>query len=125
MSADGLTEKQRQVLELHNEGKNPTEIAEALGISSQGVHGHFRRLRSKGLMPEEPGRRRPTPNGRHPVSADDALEAVRETVRTQRQGLEDRKTAIATEIKALKTQDEEIDQALAALDAMVGTHVTP
>jgi DNA-binding CsgD family transcriptional regulator len=40
-----LTERQRDVLRLVREGKSPTEIGKELSISSQGVHGHMRRLR--------------------------------------------------------------------------------
>jgi DNA-binding CsgD family transcriptional regulator len=45
-SEDELTERQRDVLRLVREGKNPTEIGKELEISSQGVHGHLRRLRA-------------------------------------------------------------------------------
>lgn len=118
---DGLTDRQRDVLRLHGEGKNPTDIGTELGISSQGVHGHLRRLRDKGLI-EGTGRTTPVavPNGR-PLSAADALEQVRQAAATQRQQLVDRKAAIASEITSLKTQDAEIDAALAELDAMLGT----
>lgn len=122
-SDDGLTDRQRDTLRLHREGKNPTEIAEALGISSQGVHGHFRRLRAKGLMEGDDravrasSRRR---NGSGPVTADDALEAVRATARTQRNALIERKESITAEIDALKAEAKKIDKTVGELDAMVG-----
>jgi SOS-response transcriptional repressor LexA len=121
---DGLTDRQRDVLRLHGEGKNPTQIGEELGISSQGVHGHLRRLRGKGLI-EGTARTAPVPvavpdNGR-PLTAADALEQVRQAAATQRQQLADRKAQIASEITSLNAQDAEIDAALAELDAMLGT----
>jgi predicted ArsR family transcriptional regulator len=45
-----LTERQADVLRLYREGKSPTEIGKELDISSQGVHGHLRRLRAHGLI---------------------------------------------------------------------------
>jgi DNA-binding MarR family transcriptional regulator len=79
-----LTDKQREVLRLHNEGKNPTEIGKAMGTSSQAVHGHFRRLRAHGLIADEatPSRvaaaRRRTTNGFDPGNALAAVIAAAE-----------------------------------------------
>lgn len=118
-----LTDRQRDVLRLHGEGKNPTEIGEALEISSQGVHGHLRRLRQKGLVEDAGPARGPAAkrrgNGR-PITADDALEAVRATARAKRDELVGRKDEISVEIEALRTEAQKIDTTVAELDAMVG-----
>jgi FixJ family two-component response regulator len=88
MADDELTERQGEVLNLVRAGRNPTEIGKELGISSQGVHGHIRRLRERGLLPEagattKPARPRPRATQNHKVSASSALEAVRTPVRAQ------------------------------------------
>jgi DNA-binding Lrp family transcriptional regulator len=108
------------VLRLHRAGKNPTEIGEELGISSQGVHGHFRRLRDRGLMEGKTATSTPKPAATdRPVDAASALDAVRQAAATQRQQLVDRKAEIDREVKSLKKQDGEIDAAIAEIDAML------
>jgi predicted transcriptional regulator len=119
---DGLTDRQRDVLRLHREGKSPTEIGKELGFTSQGVHGHLRRLRQKDLI-EGTGRTKPVapPNGGQPTSPAAALETVRSEERRERRGLVTRKEAIAEEIAALEREREEIDGVIAEIDAMVKT----
>jgi DNA-binding CsgD family transcriptional regulator len=109
-----LTEKQQQVLDLLAQDKTPTQIAEALNITSQGVHGHMQRLRRRGLIPGEAapsqGARRNRGSRKAATSAGitptDAFAEVRASIDAQRQGL----TARASEL------DQEIDDLKAEID---------
>lgn len=116
-----LSEKQRQVLELHNKDMNPTEIGKALGITSQAVHGHFRRLRDHGYDTgtTQPGRaaaraRKATPpnatppNG-VPYDAHSALAMIQQTAAEGIALAENRKDEIDTEIDALRAEKKELD----------------
>jgi predicted ArsR family transcriptional regulator len=121
--ATDLTKRQKDVLRLVREGKNPTEIGKELGISSQGVHGHMRRLRDRGLLPaadraKPAGRPRATAN--HKVSPTSALEAVRATVREQLEAIDARQAAIEREITALTEERDQLDTARTELQSRFG-----
>lgn len=63
VARDGLTDRQKGVLasiEKHGIDK-VADIAKELGISTNGVHGHIRRMREKGALP--PGERQANANG--------------------------------------------------------------
>jgi predicted ArsR family transcriptional regulator len=106
-SEDELTDRQRDVLRLHREGKNPTEIGKELDISSQGVHGHLRRLRAHGLIEEleaaAPKSKRAPSKPRDGRSFDPA-DTIRTVVRT-----------ITAQLEELSTRETEIDAAIAQL----------
>lgn len=120
---DDLTERQRDVLRLHTEGKNPTDIGRELNISSQAVHGHMKRLRGKGLIAEEnpkpttssPRRERGEPTTIDPHAA---IMAAMESIQQQVAQLESRLEAIAQERVGLNDEEASIRQALNTLAAM-------
>lgn len=111
-----LTERQQQVLALHREGKNPTDIGRELSITSQGVHGHLRRLAARGLVElERPARARDdVPNGR--LDPDEALRAVRQAAIEQVHVVTQRLTAIDGEIEALRNEKKGLQKALEKLN---------
>jgi predicted ArsR family transcriptional regulator len=112
LSEENLTERQADVLRLTQEGKNPTDVGRELGISSQGVHGHLRRLRAKGLLPdEEPRPRARRRNGRTPAPVD-YLSAIREAAERAEREILDRQAEIDAEIADLKREREALDGAL-------------
>jgi predicted ArsR family transcriptional regulator len=121
---DELTDRQREVLDLVNEGKNPTQIGAALGISSQGVHGHIRRLRGKGLIPEDYGAPRPAAAPRKqrdsPTAVDPhaAIMAAMAGIQEQRRQLEARLEAITAERVGLDDEEAAVRAALNTLAAM-------
>ena len=123
---DQLTDRQRDVLRLHREGKNPTEIGKALGISSQGVHGHLGRLRNHGLIADDaPTAARTRSSSRRRVGqpAFDparALDAVRATVRAQEEAILARQAEIDEQIAALQAERGELDSPLAELRRFYG-----
>jgi predicted ArsR family transcriptional regulator len=112
LSEENLTERQADVLRLTQEGMNPTDVGRELGISSQGVHGHLRRLRAKGLLPdEEPRPRARRRNGRTPAPVD-YLSAIREAAERAEREILDRQAEIDAEIADLKREREALDGAL-------------
>jgi predicted ArsR family transcriptional regulator len=112
LSEENLTERQADVLRLTQEGKNPTDVGRELGISSQGVHGHLRRLRAKGLLPdEEPRPRARRRNGRTPAPVD-YLSAIRAAAERAEREILDRQAEIDAEIADLKREREALDGAL-------------
>lgn len=56
-SAPKLTSKQKKVVTALEAGKSPKDIAKSMGISVNGVHGHIRRLRKIGALPQPTGSR--------------------------------------------------------------------
>ena len=133
---DDLTDRQRDVLRLHTEGKNPTEIGKALDITSQAVHGHFRRLREKGLIAGDVG---PKPAARKPrgeaglvrggtnatITPETAIRAAIELIEAQQAGLRDRLEEIGEERAALKLEEQGIHDALETLESMRPAQVEP
>lgn len=123
-ATDDLTDRQKEVLELHNQGKNPTEIGNALAISSQAVHGHFRRLREKGLIPGDGPPRaaaaKRRPNARRGLDAAAAVDAVRQAAEQQRDAIHGRQQEIDAEIASLNAERSELDGALQAIAGMLG-----
>jgi predicted ArsR family transcriptional regulator len=105
-----LTERQQQVLKLTTEGKNPTEIGEALGISSQAVHGHFRRLRAHGLL--NGGTSAPAPSSKHSIAATlkSAMSAIDRTIAEQRKEIERSIAQLERNREQFKAQITKIDQ---------------
>jgi DNA-binding Lrp family transcriptional regulator len=117
-----LTERQRDVLRLQREGKTPTEIGNELGISSQGVHGHLRRLRDHGLIergaakPAKPrDARAPGPRRFDPAST---IAAVQQTIATQRAELDTREAEIDAQIEQLREEKRAIEAARKELDKL-------
>src|SRR5688500_8847872 len=99
-----LTDRQRDVLELHRKGKNPTEIGKELGISSQGVHGHMRRLKQRGLIEDDGPKAGKKPKNGVTHDPSKALEAVQATINQQEQNLMDRLDEIAHEREQLDAE---------------------
>jgi predicted transcriptional regulator len=119
-----LTERQRDVLRLVREGKSPTEIGKELSISSQGVHGHMRRLREHGLIPAlKPTARKPAakpsaaPNERFDPAQ--SLRIVVGTITAQLDELDAREQAIDAEIAALNAEKQAIENARTELQKLV------
>lgn len=115
---DELSERQREVLELHNAGKNPTQIGRELNIKSQAVHGHFRRLRDHGYDIEGPQPRaaRERKSGRSgPFDATDALAVVHRAATEGIASAENRQAEIDKEIAALKAERKKLDGTIAEL----------
>jgi biotin operon repressor len=46
---NGITQKQREVLNYLHAGRHPAEIAQTMGISTNGVYQHMKRLKEAGL----------------------------------------------------------------------------
>lgn len=117
---EGLTARQADVLRLTREGKNPTQIGEELGISSQGVHGHLRRLREKDLVPAANERtpRRAAPRVLRSKPAD-AMAAVRATAAEQDRQLAARLDEIEGEQDALKAEKAAIVKTRKELEALL------
>lgn len=110
MTADPekLTERQSDVLRLTKEGKNPTDVAKELGISSQGVHGHLRRLRAKRLLaPDAPKRK--GANGRAEV---DYLATIRLAAEQAEQDIRKRQSEIDQAIANLQAERDGLNAAL-------------
>jgi len=107
---DDLTERQREVLRLHEEGKTPTEIGQTLGITSQNVHGHFKRLRRRGLM---------GPAGGPRAAQSDILADIRRVLQEKERDVDARLREIATSIQALETEREALVATRAQIEAMV------
>jgi predicted ArsR family transcriptional regulator len=106
---EGLTERQRNVLHLVREGKNPTDIGKELGVSSQAVHGHLRKLRDLGFISEPAGPPRGAAarkaNGRRePVEPESALLAVQRAINEQLALVDARMAEIGAEITALEDE---------------------
>lgn len=113
-----LTDKQREVLRLHREGKSPTEIGQAMGTTSQAVHGHFRRLRDHGLIsgePTAPGRAAARKRAQNGFDPSDALAAV---IAAAEQGIaqaEARQRDIDLTLTSLGQERRELDKTIAEL----------
>lgn len=130
---EDLTDKQREVLALVQEGKTPTEIGKAMDISSQAVHGHFRRLREAGVMPEASpkaaagtaARRRtigpagPSPITGRSLDTTSVLNAVKLAAAQQRDALNARELEVDAQIEALKDEKKGIAEARKELDKLV------
>lgn len=101
-----------EVLALTKEGKNPTEIGTQLGITSQAVHGHLRRLRDKGLLPPDPRARGKagTDNGRSEFSAAGAFREVRASIARQQQELDRHMAGLDRQLEELDRRKNEIKQ---------------
>jgi DNA-binding MarR family transcriptional regulator len=114
-----LTERQRDVLRLHREGKNPTEIGRELDISSQGVHGHLRRLRGHGLIESEArpaaAKRRDARQAFDPAST---IAAVQQAIAAQRAQLDSREAEIDGQIEQLRAEKRAIGEARKELDKL-------
>jgi predicted ArsR family transcriptional regulator len=120
-SEDELTERQRDVLRLVREGKNPTEIGKELEISSQGVHGHLRRLRTHGLIEEgqlataKPAARKPraapATNARPSFDPASTIRVVVQAIKEQRNELDRREEEIDAEIARLQDEKRAIGAA--------------
>lgn len=113
-----LTDAQRQVLELREQGLSPTQIGREMGITSQAVQGHLRRLRAKGAV--EPLRRR----GRGASLAFDpgaAIEAVQHAIAAQRAAASARLGELDEQIKALQAEKKVVQRTITELDALAAT----
>lgn len=123
----GLTDRQQEVLRLTREGKNPTEVGRELGISSQGVHGHLRKLRQRGLIEGEPttstakprpARRGAAPRNGTPFDPAATIDAVRQAIAQQREALDAREAEIDSEIATLRDEKQAIAAARKELDKL-------
>lgn len=124
-----LTERQQAVLRLHREGKGPTEIGRELDISSQAVHGHYRRLRAHGLIEEtsprvpatrqRPGSARPARNGAEPFDPASTIRVVVQTITAQIGELNSREQEIDDEVERLKGEKKAIAKARAELEKLI------
>ena len=112
-----LTDRQREVLRLHREGKNPTEIGRLIGISSQGVHGHFRRLVEHGHL--EP-RSRGLSSGAARFDPDEPFANVLAAIAVELQRAEQRNCEIDEEIAGLAHERAELADTITKLHALAG-----
>lgn len=121
-----LSESARKVLDLYRAGTtSPTEISKALGVTSQAIHGHFRRLRERGLIPpvgEPTGR--PARSGRRErgvearIDPHAAIMAAVEGIRQQEAALQTRLEQIGEDRLGLDLEEKQINESLNALKAM-------
>lgn len=124
-ATDDLTDRQRDVLRLLREGKNPTEIGRELGISSQGVQGHMRRLRQKGLAEPAASPRTvaPAANARTrgpaaPFDPASTIAAVQQAIADERAKLDRREAEINAEFERLRAEQQAITDARNELDKL-------
>lgn len=122
-----LTERQADVLRLTREGKSPTEIGRELEITSQGVHGHLRKLRELGLVeplaaPKRAARR---PTGARdvtvPFDPQDTIRAVVQEITDQLDALNAREQEVDATIADLKDEKRRIGLARTELQKLVPT----
>jgi hypothetical protein len=127
-SEDELTERQRDVLRLVREGKNPTEIGKELEISSQGVHGHLRRLRAHGLIEGDAApataaapkpSRRPSARNATPFDPASTIRVVVQAIATQLSELDRREETVDAEIARLGDEKKAIGAARKELQNLV------
>jgi predicted transcriptional regulator len=122
-----ITTRQRDVLRLHQEGKNPTAIGKELGISSQGVHGHLRRLSAKGLIEGEAASAKrvtraagaKTSGPPAPFDPADTIRTVVRTITAQLEQLNTREAEIDEEIERLRGEKKKIAKARNELDKLI------
>lgn len=100
-----LSPRQAEVLAMLKDDKTTGEIAAHMKITTQGVHGHIRRLRERGFLPATPARKAPT---RKAVSIDDTLDPLRTVIERQREQL------LRQDIH-LRNQTQELQQEIADL----------
>lgn len=116
-----LSEKQAEVLKLHNEGKNATEIAKTMGIKPNGVHAHIRRLRGKGVIPaaaSSNGSRKSST--RKPRAAAAKKPAARRTRRTSAPRAPRQPASVKALEKAAKDAAKRIDEIDAEIKKLEG-----
>jgi hypothetical protein len=106
MTPEALTPKQKQVLDLLEQGKKPPAIATKLKISRSGVYGHMRNLRKLGIgLPGERIDDHDLPPVAHPTAntngLPDPLAALRAATELGTSRLEE----IALEVEELRTRD--------------------
>jgi predicted ArsR family transcriptional regulator len=94
----------------------PTDVGRALGISSQGVHGHMKRLRARGVA--VPGETRSVSRERpgRPARAQEALSRVAEAVAAELAKIDQRLEVLA-HVRA--TQDAEEAELKATAERLV------
>lgn len=110
MTTDNVSPRAAEVLALHKDGQNPTQIGQALGISSQAVHGHLRRLREKELLPPDPKAKTKAAkdtNGRS-FSAEAAFAEVRASIERQQRDLDTYIIDVDREIERLDDRKAEL-----------------
>jgi predicted ArsR family transcriptional regulator len=125
-TAVDLTDRQTDVLRLTREGKNPTEIGRELGISSQGVHGHLRKLREAGLVeplaaPKRAPKRPAARDSGAPFDPQDTIRAVGQEITDQLDALASREQEIDATITELKDEKRRIGLARTELQKLVPT----
>lgn len=110
MTTDQLSERATQVLTLTKAGKNPTDIGAELGITSQAVHGHLRRLRDKDLLPPDPKAKAKarTENGRPDFTVDTAFAEVRASIARQRDDLDTYMVEVDRELERIEERKKEL-----------------
>jgi DNA-binding CsgD family transcriptional regulator len=115
-----ITARQREVLRLTAAGHSPTEVGRALGISSQAVHGHFRRVRVNGHA--VPCRRQRSADLAAPslsrVTADGALAAVSASIIEHERLVATRLDEVAAQIDELQRERTSLQDGMAALREM-------
>lgn len=104
-----ISEKQEQVLKLHKEGKNATEIAKEMGIKSNGVHAHIRRLRAKGLIPKVSGSRK----------SGSTRKSKATTTRNSRRASSPRSPRVPASVKALEQAKAQAAKRVEQIDAEI------
>jgi predicted ArsR family transcriptional regulator len=125
-TAVDLTDRQTDVLRLTREGKSPTEIGRELGISSQGVHGHLRRLREAGLVepltaPKRAAKRPAARDSGAAFDPQDTIRAVVQEITAQLDALDAREQQVDATIAELKDEKRRIALARTELQKLVPT----
>lgn len=133
---NGPSKKQQQVLGLIAEGQKPKDIAKRMKISVNGVYGHMRKLKAKGLLTED-GQitdsldgvaakatakakvKAATNGGTHGGTVDQVRSIVEGTIKTieNRQGeASTRQKEISVEIARLREEDDALAHEQDTLD---------
>lgn len=114
------TAKQAKVLGYVKEGKTPAEIAKRLRITTNGVYGHIRKLKAKGLI--DGGDPAPaSSNGSHPTASLEEVHLIlakaKDTAAARVEAIQDRLTAIKATAEELANEREGLEKEAAALIA--------
>lgn len=111
----GLSPRQELVLKMiRDDGFNVPQVADALGITTQGVYAHIRRLRARGVLPQKGS----AANGRR-SDLEAPFAAVRATAEKQLAALERQKEQLHVRHGQIVAEGLAIEGDLARIDEAI------
>lgn len=124
--AQNITPAQQRVLQKLERGGTPKQIARDLRISVNGVYSHMRKLREKGVIPENGSRPQAeveeapasvSPNGSSGNGASETLAGVREVVSVQIKTMQERMNDIDNRVESITDESNRLEQERADLES--------